>query len=260
VWCFDPTPGGIRTAEATMRQCSGVRFEPWGVGDRDEIVTFYGPRHGAPGSLSAANLGGGAAVVEAQMLRLSEIARRIGAPRIDLLKIDIEGSEYGVIDEVAAGSVTVDQFLVEFDQPMPPWRTERAVERLLGAGYWLADVWGLNAFFVHDRVLAAATATHAADLPGVWAEFEAGGWHTASKDSAAASGGKRVSWFDQEGRAVYVTFALTEPMPKAVLFLLGSELDYEVTPLHEKFVFRNPNQTDACGCGESVTIVPATAE
>lgn len=46
---------------------------------------------------------------------------------------------------------------------------------------------------------------------------------------------------------------------KAVLFLLGSEVDYEVTPLHEKFVFRNPNQTDACGCGESVTIIPATA-
>ncbi|MBU2605216.1 MAG: iron-sulfur cluster assembly accessory protein [Alphaproteobacteria bacterium] len=47
---------------------------------------------------------------------------------------------------------------------------------------------------------------------------------------------------------------------KAVLFLLGSQIDYEITPLHEKFVFRNPNQTDACGCGESVTIIPATAD
>lgn len=47
---------------------------------------------------------------------------------------------------------------------------------------------------------------------------------------------------------------------KAILFLLGSQIDYEVTPLHEKFVFNNPNQTDACGCGESVTIVPAVAE
>ncbi|OZB17365.1 MAG: FeS assembly scaffold SufA [Hyphomonas sp. 34-62-18] len=47
---------------------------------------------------------------------------------------------------------------------------------------------------------------------------------------------------------------------KAVLFLLGSEVDYETTLLHEKFVFRNPNQTDACGCGESVTIVPAAVE
>ena len=44
---------------------------------------------------------------------------------------------------------------------------------------------------------------------------------------------------------------------KAVLFLLGCEVDYETTLLHEKFVFNNPNQTDACGCGESVTIVPA---
>jgi iron-sulfur cluster assembly protein len=47
---------------------------------------------------------------------------------------------------------------------------------------------------------------------------------------------------------------------KAVLFLLGSEVDYETTLLHEKFVFRNPNQTDACGCGESVTIVPAAVD
>ncbi|NBC21566.1 MAG: iron-sulfur cluster assembly accessory protein [Alphaproteobacteria bacterium] len=44
---------------------------------------------------------------------------------------------------------------------------------------------------------------------------------------------------------------------KAVLFLLGSVVDFESTLLHEKFVFTNPNQTDACGCGESVTIVPA---
>ncbi len=47
---------------------------------------------------------------------------------------------------------------------------------------------------------------------------------------------------------------------EAVLFLLGSEIDYEVSRLASKFVFRNPNQTDACGCGESVTIVPAKAE
>ena len=45
--------------------------------------------------------------------------------------------------------------------------------------------------------------------------------------------------------------------PKAVLFLLGTEIDYEVNRLSAKFVFRNPNETDACGCGESVTIEPA---
>jgi iron-sulfur cluster assembly protein len=46
----------------------------------------------------------------------------------------------------------------------------------------------------------------------------------------------------------------------AVLFLLGSEIDYETGRLSSKFVFRNPNQTDACGCGESVTIEPAKLE
>lgn len=45
--------------------------------------------------------------------------------------------------------------------------------------------------------------------------------------------------------------------PKAVLFLIGTEIDYEVSKLSAKFVFRNPNETDACGCGESVTIQPA---
>jgi iron-sulfur cluster assembly protein len=45
--------------------------------------------------------------------------------------------------------------------------------------------------------------------------------------------------------------------PASVLFLLGSEIDYETTKLSARFVFRNPNETDACGCGESVTIVPA---
>ena len=47
--------------------------------------------------------------------------------------------------------------------------------------------------------------------------------------------------------------------PKAVLFLIGTEIDYETTRLASKFVFNNPNQTDACGCGESVTIVPAAS-
>jgi len=45
--------------------------------------------------------------------------------------------------------------------------------------------------------------------------------------------------------------------PKAVLFLLGTELGFEVTKLKTGFVFNNPNQTSACGCGESVELKPA---
>jgi iron-sulfur cluster assembly protein len=48
--------------------------------------------------------------------------------------------------------------------------------------------------------------------------------------------------------------------PKAVLFLLGTEMDYKVDKLSAQFVFNNPNQTAACGCGESVQIEPVRGE
>ncbi|MCA3586192.1 MAG: iron-sulfur cluster assembly accessory protein [Methylocystis sp.] len=47
--------------------------------------------------------------------------------------------------------------------------------------------------------------------------------------------------------------------PKAVLFLLGSEMDVKTDKFSSTFVFRNPNETSACGCGESVAITPAKA-
>ena len=46
--------------------------------------------------------------------------------------------------------------------------------------------------------------------------------------------------------------------PKAVLFLLGAEMDYAVDKLSSGFVFNNPNETSACGCGVSVAIEPAS--
>jgi iron-sulfur cluster assembly protein len=46
--------------------------------------------------------------------------------------------------------------------------------------------------------------------------------------------------------------------PTAVLFLLGTQMDYKVDKLTAQFVFNNPNQTSACGCGESVALTPAS--
>jgi len=45
--------------------------------------------------------------------------------------------------------------------------------------------------------------------------------------------------------------------PKAILFLLGTEMDYKTEKLSAQFIFNNPNQTSACGCGESVQLTPA---
>jgi iron-sulfur cluster assembly protein len=58
---------------------------------------------------------------------------------------------------------------------------------------------------------------------------------------------------DIEGAKVFVN-------PEATLFLLGTEMDFEETKLRTGFVFRNPNQTSACGCGESVELAAVTTE
>jgi iron-sulfur cluster assembly protein len=48
--------------------------------------------------------------------------------------------------------------------------------------------------------------------------------------------------------------------PMAVMYLLGTEMDYRTDKLSAQFVFSNPNQTGACGCGESVNLAPVAAE
>jgi iron-sulfur cluster assembly protein len=48
--------------------------------------------------------------------------------------------------------------------------------------------------------------------------------------------------------------------PQAVLYLLGTEMDYRIDKLSAQFVFNNPNQKNACGCGESVNLTPASKD
>lgn len=58
---------------------------------------------------------------------------------------------------------------------------------------------------------------------------------------------------EKEGAKIFIA-------PEAVLFLLGTQMDFEVTALRTGFVFNNPNQTSACGCGESVELKAASPE
>jgi iron-sulfur cluster assembly protein len=66
----------------------------------------------------------------------------------------------------------------------------------------------------------------------------------------AASAGKFDEVVEQDGARVIID-------PQAVLYLLGTEMDYTVDKLSAQFVFNNPNQSSACGCGESVNLTPA---
>jgi iron-sulfur cluster assembly protein len=66
-----------------------------------------------------------------------------------------------------------------------------------------------------------------------------------------------VGKFDEVVQEKGVTILID---PKAILFLLGTEMDVKTDKFASTFVFNNPNQTSACGCGESVAITPATTD
>ena len=65
--------------------------------------------------------------------------------------------------------------------------------------------------------------------------------------------GKFDEVIDQDGAVVLID-------PAAIMYLLGTEMDYKTEKLSSQFVFNNPNQKSACGCGESVSITPAKAD
>jgi len=100
------------------------------------------------------------------------------------------------------------------------------------------------------RTLVAGSSTPAQGLRvGVKKGGCAGMEYTIALAESAKAGEDVV---EQDGARVFVA-------PEAVLFLLGTRMDYEETVLRTGFVFNNPNQTSACGCGESVELKPADA-
>jgi iron-sulfur cluster assembly protein len=66
----------------------------------------------------------------------------------------------------------------------------------------------------------------------------------------ASSVGRLDEVVEEQGARVIIE-------PEAVLYLLGTEMDYQTDKLSSTFVFNNPNQKGACGCGESVNLEPA---
>jgi iron-sulfur cluster assembly protein len=71
--------------------------------------------------------------------------------------------------------------------------------------------------------------------------------------SWAESVGKFDEVIEQDGARVIID-------PQAVLYLLGTEMDYRTDKMSSGFVFNNPNQKSACGCGESVELAPASPD
>ena len=100
----------------------------------------------------------------------------------------------------------------------------------------------------------------AAQVRELMSEKGAGFLRVGVKNAGCAGMEYTMSWTDTVGKfdeTVEQDGARVIIDPQAVLYLLGTEMDYKTDKLSATFVFNNPNQKGACGCGESVNLVPA---
>ena len=151
VFAFDPTPNtvawmGRQQFPDTIQ--NHLHFHPWGVSDRDGTCLMY-PRIRKDGAESSVmftmvpDQAPGAAGVEVPVKTLGSIMRELGHAHIDILKLDIEGAEYAVLESVLASSIRPTQILLEFHHRFPHIGSQRTLETvaaLRNAGYGLARI------------------------------------------------------------------------------------------------------------------------
>ncbi|MDH5255009.1 MAG: FkbM family methyltransferase [Gammaproteobacteria bacterium] len=143
---FDPTPFSNEWLEA-QELPPGFHHHPWAVVAEDGPIQLQQRKANRAGSapmlsVVAARIGGAGAVV-AEGYRLASIARRLDCPVPDLLRMDIEGAEYAVLDDMLVSEFLPRQLLVEFHHRFPEIgldATRRAVAGLRAAGYRIAAV------------------------------------------------------------------------------------------------------------------------
>jgi len=152
---FDPTPESVAWI-AAQRLPAAFRFHPVGLASRDGTARFRRPRK--VGRLNYLPEHDGLDLpdgswVECAVRRLPSLCAELGHDRVDVLKLDIEGGEYAVLDDVLA--LRPEQLLVEFHHDLPSIGFERtcdALERISTAGYRVFDISerGLEFGFVRE--------------------------------------------------------------------------------------------------------------
>lgn len=143
VHAFDPTPRSAAWIK-TQTTPEEFLFHEYGLNSQDGTAVFHSPRN--PDFVSftvVARNSAGDETVEAPVRRLKTIMGLLGHERVDVLKMDIEGAEYGVIADLIKSGANVRQLLIEFHHRWPEigsLRTKEAIRDLNGAGFRIFDV------------------------------------------------------------------------------------------------------------------------
>lgn len=134
VVCIDPTPRAIQHVQSKSLP-DNFFFEPVALWNKEEVLNLYAPRNPADVSHSALNLQGTTHAIAVPAKSLSQLMREHGHAKVDLLKIDIEGAEHSVIENVLRAGIHPKQFCIEFDQPVSPVQLAQTLLRLRRANY-----------------------------------------------------------------------------------------------------------------------------
>lgn len=160
VFAFDPTPRAIDHVRRAAGNIAEYHFQDVGVWSKEETLKFFAPKDRRHVSHSLVNLQATEEYFEAKVSRLTTLMRANGHRRLDLLKLDVEGAEYAVIDSMLEDKVEVAVLCVEYDEFFSPLdrhfksRIRASVAGLIDAGYVL--VWSEgngNYTFVNDGAL-----------------------------------------------------------------------------------------------------------
>ena len=114
VFAFDPTPRSIGWVKGQALP-ENFRFYDFGITSYDGAAMFYphpNPKHVSHTVLTRRKQGGSG--IEVQFRRLKTVMDMLGHNRIDILKMDIEGAEYEVLDDLLSSGIEIGQLLVEF--------------------------------------------------------------------------------------------------------------------------------------------------
>lgn len=139
VHAFDPTPRSLQWVQAQTMPVE-FQFHSWGLADYDGVAQFRPPEDEHHVSFTMTNSFSSDSVT-GEVCQLSTIMRRLGHTHIDILKMDIEGAEYGVLDVLSRSPVPINQLLIEFHHRFPGvgWRqTATALRKLFTLGFNVA--------------------------------------------------------------------------------------------------------------------------
>jgi len=131
VLVFDPSPTGIDTIAHT--DTSNLTFYPVGLAAESSVYEFSVPADAGEGSYSVAR--DGLPKVSFECWSVERIMQKHGHTSLDLLKMDIEGFEYDVLDRMLEQRIPVRQICVEFHPWLRPGRTFKMIRKLYKAGY-----------------------------------------------------------------------------------------------------------------------------